>query len=194
MVSPLLNAARTSCLLLFATLTTLSFSNGVLSWSPPFKQAADNSPRRKFLCSVLITCVGTSIFAHTASSREVEDEVLASNLCRPKSKKQKSQIENTRSQIDMAVQASSVQAWSSAAEIVNDPLLDASSLATLFEACQPTAQSSGGGLQQREIYQAIESMREKLRGGGKVLTTGDAMDVMRYGTTARFTFDSFFEL
>ena len=94
----------------------------------------------------------------------------------------------------MAVQASSVQAFSSAAEIVNYPLLEQSSLDVLLvESCGGKNRDDGSGGVVSEILLSVEKMRTTLNSQDR-LTTEDAMAVMRYGTTARSGIDSIFGL
>lgn len=89
---------------------------------------------------------------------------------------------DTRYLMDMAVQASSVQAWPLAVEIVNDPLLTPESLDVLFGNCKNNLVP--------DVLRSIESMKNTLNGGS--LTTNDAVEVMRYGTSVRANIDAIF--
>ena len=152
--------------------------------------------RRNFLSSVAVLLASTAppTVAADASPSNSDSDSESSSLCRPPTKKLLKTLSDTRSQIDMAVQASSVQAFDSAAEFVNDKLLDSSSLGVLFaDSCNNNNQQPSGGDVVPVILQSIERMRSKLNSGSS-LTTEDAMDVMRYGTTARSSMDSIFAL
>lgn len=152
------------------------------------------NPRRFFFVSVAcIACSSLSIlFAPKIAMGTDEDGVPSDNnkLCKPP-KNILTKLSDTRTQIDMAVQASSVQAWSSAAEMVNDPLLDTTSLSGLFDSCgTPSAVTQQIAA---DVFEAIDVMRNKLNGPDK-LSTEEAMAVMKYGTSARSGIDKIFGL
>jgi len=140
-----------------------------------------SSSRRLFLLGMAYGSSGAILGLQKAPS-----VAAAEPLCKPTEK-----LSDARAQIDMAVQASSVQAFSSAAELANDPLLDASSLEALVgESCR--SGGSGGDLVS-EILRSVESLRSTLN-RPTALTTEDVKDVMRYGTTARSGIDSLLAL
>lgn len=98
-----------------------------------------------------------------------------------------------RSQIDLAVQASSVQAWSDASDAVSDKVLDVSSLTSYFDLCNLTSQNGSEKKQLREdALTAVANLREELSKSD--LSTENAMAVMKYGTSARIAIDSYFGL
>ena len=93
----------------------------------------------------------------------------------------------SRAQIDLAVQASSVQAWSAASEAASDPALDPASLSAAFKAC--SANSPGDV---KEVVAGVETLRKQLRvlgdGGGSI---EEAMSAMRTGTSTRNAVDRY---
>jgi hypothetical protein len=140
------------------------------------------SSRRSFLLGMVCGSNGAILGLRKAPSVAA---AAAEPLCKPTEK-----LSDARAQIDMAVQASSVQAFSSAAELANDPLLDASSLEALVgESCR----SAGGDDVVSEILRSVDSLRSTLN-RPTALTTEDVKDVMRYGTTARSGIDSLLAL
>mmetsp|Transcript_6515 Transcript_6515/g.14287 ORF Transcript_6515/g.14287 Transcript_6515/m.14287 type:complete len:204 (-) Transcript_6515:172-783(-) len=160
--------------------------------SMPRSSEADAVPRRALLATAFTAC--TAILSAPTIVSAADEQTSDDALCPQPPKKQLKKLSDTRSQIDMAVQASSVQAWSSAAEIVNDPLLDASSLSMLLDSCSSVGGTGSNSREQRaaDILQAIASMRDSLNGQEKV-TTEDAMAIMKYGTSARSNLDTLFE-
>lgn len=147
-------------------------------WQSPLLAAAalvaesGNPPRRAFL-SVLAS--GAAVIPTFV--------IAAETYCDRSSSKER--LSDTRDQIDMAVQASSVQAFSSALELVNDPLLDPISLRSVLCSTRDAT----------FVTESIESMRTILgKTNGGALATEDAMAVMKYGTTARSTIDSMLAL
>mmetsp|Transcript_2785 Transcript_2785/g.6228 ORF Transcript_2785/g.6228 Transcript_2785/m.6228 type:complete len:212 (+) Transcript_2785:223-858(+) len=153
--------------------------------------------RRSFLSTAAFGGLTPFFRSNTPAAGAEEDAVRISSsslLCRPPSEELSKRLSDTRSQIDMAVQASSVQAFSSAAEIVNYPLLEQSSLDVLLvESCGGKNRDDGSGGVVSEILLSVEKMRTTLNSQDR-LTTEDAMAVMRYGTTARSGIDSIFGL
>ena len=93
----------------------------------------------------------------------------------------------SRAQIDLAVQASSVQAWSAASEAASDSALDPASLSAAFKAC--SANSPGDV---KEVVAGVETLRKQLRvlgdGGGSI---EEAMSAMRTGTSTRNAMDRY---
>lgn len=182
----------TACFLIRSRPVTEALSVGSRHAAP------STHSRRNFLSTIV--CGSAAPFLLTAPAVAADDaQSNDSILCQPP-KKLLGTLSETRSQIDLAVQACSVQAFSSAAEIVNDKLLDSSSLNVLFDSCNNPSftqqqQESGGVVISDILLQSIERMRTKLNStSGSSLTTEDAMDVMRYGTTARSSMDSIFAL
>ena len=103
---------------------------------------------------------------------------------------------DSRAQLDLAVQASSVQAWTEALDVVADPLLDKQALRAALDACR------GGGaqptLRESELVGRVDEMAGLLRDlaarGDAGASNEEAIRAMRLGTTARSAFDSFLEL
>lgn len=159
--------------------------------------------RRQLLGSIWRTVATTSTVA-------VIDVTVASNpgrawassdggntledlACRPGNKMLKRKISTVRELIEMTVQASSVQAWPSAAESINDAMLDESKLSSLLlEACA-SADKKGESVI-TEILDGVRTMRSKLAHGNEKLATEDAMAVMSLGTTTRSNIDLLFDL
>jgi hypothetical protein len=116
----------------------------------------------------------------------------ADTTCNPPSS-----VLDARSQLDLAVQASSVQAWSDAAEIVQDESLDERNLVDAFQNGGYCNKEGGEMLQaqlETSILDAISSMKQLLASSNKKMSTEDAMAVMKYGTSARVAIDSYFGL
>lgn len=156
--------------------------------------------RRQLLESMLRAVVTTSTVA-------VVDITVASSpgrawassdggdtlACRPGNKKLIQKISDVRELTEMAVQASSVQAWSSAAESINDTMLDESKLSSLlFESCASANKKQETAI--AEILEGVRTIRSKLANGVDKLATEDAMAVMNLGTTTRSTIDLLFDL
>jgi len=141
-----------------------------------------NYQRRSFLWTVTFggyLTKGAPVFANDSIA------------CRPPNKK-KRKVSDVRDLIDTAVQASSVQAFTTASELINDALLDSSVLKSLLlESC-----NNNNDQQITEILESIESMRFILKQNSSTtnLTTNDIKDIMQYGTTARSGIDSLFGL
>mmetsp|Transcript_45006 Transcript_45006/g.66250 ORF Transcript_45006/g.66250 Transcript_45006/m.66250 type:complete len:261 (+) Transcript_45006:99-881(+) len=104
-----------------------------------------------------------------------------------------SQLLDARSQLDLAVQASSVQAWTDAALIANDSALDETNLLAAFEACTQKQEKSTPAIvtSPKVVLDAVRDLRAQL--GKNKLTTEDAMAVMKYGTIGRVTLDAYLE-
>jgi len=97
-------------------------------------------------------------------------------------------LEDALDQIDLAVQASSVQAWDDASDLVFDEILNESNLSQLFaKVAADTTTTSQEDTTEKKILEYIQSMREILSPGNRngKLSTEDAMAIMRYGTNAR---------
>jgi hypothetical protein len=182
--------------------------------------------RRSFLVTLVTACGGCSSSSFlnwkytSVAAAEVPQTNVGSNsnssgstttsptFCAttPTEKVLSQKLSDTRAQIDMAVQASSVQAFSAATEIANDALLDSSALKTLILelSCKNKSNSQqdlfgdsgdndSSGVSISEILQSVENMRSTLN-SPNTLTTEDVKDVMRYGTTARSGIDSIFAM
>ena len=91
---------------------------------------------------------------------------------------------DVRDQIDLATQASSVQAWAEAAEAAASPLLDKPTLREAVKAC-------GGGRGAADLEATVSARVDALRGelGGLgekgSASPSEAMQAMSDGTTAR---------
>ena len=134
--------------------------------------------------------------------------MAASKPLSPKPLSPQQTLEDARTQLDLAVQASSVQAWSDAADIIRDEILDDNTLEKAFQeaviACNSSSTSSSLGPSLKE-YQStcivgIKKIRNILLSSSSSqqsktssLATEDAMAVMRYGTSARVALDLFLE-
>ena len=120
-------------------------------------------------------------------------DTLEDLACRPGNKMFKRKIMTVRELIEMTVQASSVQAWSSAAESINDTMLDEAKLSSLLlESCASADKKQEAAI--TEILKGIRIMRSKLANGNEKLATEDAMAVMSLGTTTRSNIDLLFGL
>ena len=147
------------------------------AWNVPsglVNTATKTCSRREVLKSVWTVTVGTTAAVATLGP---ESALAGGNsgdtngdLCRPSSKKLVRQIYDI---IDISVQASSVQAWPSAAESIHDPLLDEMRLSSvLIEACSPSSDKNQAVI--NDILDGVLSMRYKLNGVNK-LATEDAI-------------------
>ena len=101
-----------------------------------------------------------------------------------------------RAQLDLAVQASSVQAWAEAVDVVSDPLLEREGLLVALNACSSDRPAGGTGAENKdEIVGRIDDMSALLRRlsalQGSTPRDEDAMRAMSYGTAARSAFDAF---
>ena len=173
------------------------------AWDVPsglVKTATEICSRREILKSVWTVTVGafgTTAVVETLGPESAWGSSISvgdtnGDLCRPSNKKLVRQISDIRNIIDISVQASSVQAWSSAAESIHDPLLDEMRLSSvLLEACSPSSDKNQAVI--NDILDGVLSMRSKLNGVNK-LATEDAMVVMSLGTKARSNLDLLFEL
>ena len=94
---------------------------------------------------------------------------------------------DARTQLDLAVQASSVQAWPEAAEVADDPLLKTERLRAALDAC------SDSSAYKEEVTGRVEELTALLHTLG-AKTSGaaneEAMRAMRLGTSARSAFDA----
>lgn len=151
----------------------------------PLRRDSTNVPdlatRRGFFVAAAGACTASIVMPVESSGAMGRDD----KICRSRWKEYDqglTKLYDTRYLMDMAVQASSVQAWPTAVEILNDPLFDPSSLDTLFGNCNNKAVP--------EVLRSIESMRNALNRGD--LTANDAVQVMRYGTSARANIDAIF--
>ena len=116
----------------------------------------------------------------------------------------------SREQLDLAVQASSVQAWGVASDVARDPLLDPSSLAAALDdanACPRGAADGGGGggetsdddatrRKDQQLLAGVADLRLQLRAlsegderGGGGATAEQVMRAMQTGTSARNAID-----
>lgn len=169
------------------------------AWDVPsglVNTATKTCSRREILKSVWTVTVGTTAAVATLGPESAwaggNSGDTNGDLCRPSSKKLVRQISDIRNIIDISVQASSVQAWPSAAESIHDPLLDEMRLSSvLIEACSPSSDKNQAVI--NDILDGVLSMRSKLNGVNK-LATEDAIAVMSLGTTARSNLDLLFEL
>jgi len=140
-------------------------------------------------------CFGSFVSIVTLGGRERAmaslpplKKTLSSSSC--------SALEDARSQLDLAVQASSVQAFQDAAELSNDVLLDQDTLEQAFESCgsgsgiQSGVDESSSSLDRTTSLQAIIEFRQQLNKPSK-LSTEEAMASMKYGTSARAAMDGF---
>jgi len=175
----------------------------VEAWSPDrhanMHRIMVTTDRRELLESILLTVstASTAVAVEAAAPKCAwasgdSGDMVEALACRPNTKLM-SKVSTAREKIEMAVQASSVQAWPSAAESINDPILDESKLsALLLESCvaSPSYQNH---LVIREILEGVQTMRSKLNGVEK-LATEDAMAVMSLGTATRSSIDWLFQL
>eukprot|EP00536_Pseudo-nitzschia_multiseries_P009537 jgi/Psemu1/288530/fgenesh1_pg.269_\ len=163
----------------------------------------EHVPRRAFIsagvCSAALLARSIQATAASDSSAQSDGNDVDKLMCRP-SKSQLEKLSDTRAQIDMAVQASSVQAFQSAAELASDPLLDESLFKELLRSvsCENNP-SLSKQLEENgvflDILKSVANMQKTLNGSStSKLTTEDAMAVMRYGTNARSTIDTIFSL
>ena len=108
--------------------------------------------------------------------------IIASSQCSPR------RLLASREQIDLAVQASSVKAWSAASEAASDKALDPASLAAAFDAC--TADSPDDW---REFVSGVADLRKQLQALGERddADAEQAMRAMRTGTMTRNAIDRY---
>ncbi len=95
---------------------------------------------------------------------------------------------SSREQLDLAVQASSVQAWPEALEVADDALLDATGLAKALDACDAARAE-----ERRAVLSGVDELRALLRTLGERgrASNDEAMRAMRYGTAARSALDGY---
>ena len=126
-----------------------------------------------------------------ASSDGGDDKVQGLTACQIGNKKLKRKISDVREAVEMTVQASSVQAWPSAAESINDAILDESNLSSLLlESCASADKKQEAAI--KEILRGVRAIRSKL--ANDKLATEDAMAIMSLGTTTRSNIDLLFDL
>ncbi len=123
-----------------------------------------------------------------------------------------------RSQLDLSVQASSVQAWAEAAEMAEDEALEPRALQAALDACanERTACASGAVASVEELRGALRRLAARGAAGGSGAVVGgavvggavvggaagssgapsadEAMRAMRYGTSARSALDEYLKL
>ena len=137
-----------------------------------------------------IAAVSTPARAWVSSDGGGDDKV-EDLACRIGNKKLKRKISDVREAVEMTVQASSVQAWPSAAESINDVMLDESNLSSLLlESCAPADKKQEASI--TEILRGVRTIRSKL--ANDKLATEDAMAIMSLGTTTRSNIDLLFDL
>uniref|UniRef100_A0A7S4K4U9 Uncharacterized protein n=1 Tax=Odontella aurita TaxID=265563 RepID=A0A7S4K4U9_9STRA len=152
--------------------------------------SARRTDRRRWMVSVAATAFASAPLLSPLSvgRSAAAEEGGAAPSCRPPH-----ELLDARAQLDLAVQASSVQAWSDAADVAGDPLLDGSSLTSFFDSCRG-GDDAGDSLERKRLrmdaLKAVRRLREELSRTG--LTTEEAMAVMKYGTGARVAIDSYF--
>ena len=98
---------------------------------------------------------------------------------------------DVRDELDLVVQACSVQAWSDAFQLANESVLDESNLRKAFKDHTPNSSSSSQDAAadtEKLVVHGITVLREKLKGTTS-LPTEDAMTVMKLGTTTRTAID-----
>lgn len=104
------------------------------------------------------------------------------------------------------MQASSVQAWEDALEVVDDPLLDRDTLGAALDACSEQSRSSSnlrsdlGAISEQaagkaDIVERVDALTRLLRVLGARGSAGaeEAMSAMNYGTAARAALDAFLQ-
>ena len=89
--------------------------------------------------------------AHAAEVVVSLSSFSSSSRCAP------TRLLESRAQLDLAVQASSVQAWTEAVEVAEDPLLDTTRLRAQLDACSDVQADKN------DIIQRVEAMRAQLR-------------------------------
>ena len=139
-----------------------------------------------------IAAVSTPARAWVSSDGGGDDKV-EDLACRMGNKKLKRKISDVREAVEMTVQASSVQAWPSAAESINDVMLDEPNLSSLLlESCASADKKQEAAI--KEILRGVRAIRSKLANGVDKLATEDAMAIMSLGTTTRSNIDLLFDL
>ena len=116
--------------------------------------------------------------AHQTPSRAT----AASRSCSTK------QLLDTREQLDLAVQASSVQAWSDAVEAAESPALDPAALSAALDASCTASKAS-----RKEVLNGVDKLRAQLRSLSSTQGSAsnvDVMDAMYQGTAARSAIDA----
>lgn len=142
---------------------------------------------------VLVDIAVVSTPGRAWASSDGGDDKVEDLACRIGNKKLKRKISDVREAVEMTVQASSVQAWPSAADSINDSMLDESKLSSLLlESCASADKKQEAAI--TEILEAVRTMRSKLANGVDKLATEDAMAIMSLGTTTRSNIDLLFDL
>lgn len=97
------------------------------------------------------------------------------------------QLLDSREQLDLAVQASSVQAWTEAAELAESPTLDPAVLNAALDASCTASVSS-----RKEVLSGVEKLRTQLRSlsSAQGASNTQIMDAMYQGTAARSAIDA----
>ena len=106
---------------------------------------------------------------------------------KPTNKQACSLLDDALTQLDMAVQASSVQAFEEALNIVNDSILDEASLQKAFEEC-PSSAAQPSIIE--ETIKGIQEFRIQLGQVSSSSNSKDAMAAMKNGTSARVAMDT----
>ena len=139
----------------------------------------------------LVDIAAVSTPARAWTSSDSGDDNVEDLSCRIGNKKLKRKISDVREAVEMTVQASSVQAWPSAAESINDAILDESNLSSLLlESCASADKKQEAAI--KEILRGVRAIRSKL--ANDKLATEDAMAIMSLGTTTRSNIDLLFDL
>ena len=126
--------------------------------------------------------LATALLALGAVQQTPSHATAASRSCSTK------QLLDSREQLDLAVQASSVQAWADAAEVAESPALDPAALSAALEASCTASKAS-----RKEVLSGVEKLRVQLTklsstpGGASNV---DVMDAMYQGTAARSAMDA----
>lgn len=125
-------------------------------------------------------------------TRRLAAALLALGAAQPPSHAKSScstkQLLDSREQLDLAVQASSVQAWTEAAEAVNSPALDPTALSAALD-----ASCTASKLSRKEVLSGVERLRTQvgsLSSAQGSVSNADVMDAMYQGTAARSAIDS----
>lgn len=143
----------------------------------------------------LVDIAAVSTPGRSWASSDGGDDKVEGLACQIGNKKLKRKISDVREAVEMTVQASSVQAWPSAAESINDTMLDESKLSSLLlESCASASADKKQEATITEILEGVRTMRSKLANGVDKLATEDAMAIMSLGTTTRSNIDLLFDL
>jgi hypothetical protein len=102
-----------------------------------------------------------------------------------------SRLVAAREQLDLAVQASSVQAWTEASQLANDPLLSDNALLPMLDTCTDAPATK------QEVLSQVAGMRDRfavLNTPGGPVSNDDAMRAMSDGTMARASLETFMKV